>query len=814
MTPNGEGCEYPKCKVPVSPFAETIKVLSAHEAVIYMKFGPAGVDKKTGLSKQALYYVSRDGDMRGVHKIEYTGTANRGPRAEIYADPTFGFKPLRVNFDGTGSVDPDGDELTYEWDVDGDGVVDSTSSKTVFEYNESGTHYAILTVKDGKGGKAQTEIRIEVENTPPTPVILTPAEGTTFHVDQEFELIGTATDGEEGQLDDTSLTWEVRQHHNTHYHPWVDPETPGNNLVIKAPEPEDFDASLTSYLEILLTATDSQGLSTTVSRKIYPRKVEVLIDSVPRGLEVIAYGDVHVTPKKVITWDNHVFEVEAYDQTMDGSTYTFDSWNDGGEQTHDFEALPVGNGEVREDGVSSKNVIIARFFKDGIPVKDDSSTSVELPSDETDATTMEPTESVEDEDEGELAALEKEEGIADLSDFVVAIRLNSNDSTVRRRHLSEAELISYLDDNLKSFTAKTLKKELKAIAEASEDISYAKPNRVRLTLKGRTFREGKNYKAVFGGVVFFKAKQEDQRLPSEAALQSMQLQAMDELSHQVFYDIKSNVPEARVATVLASSDVPAKLYNIESPTEPSGSVTSSSTGSKGNSSDSMGSKAIIILSCSIVAGLAIIAISAFLIIRGRRRPRQSDKVNAIAADTDDDALVCKKKKEETTSLVGKKEEESTDDEEAQDLVNNTMVTDNESLPASPSRDVPAGDSDSAAEDEDGSVVALAPNPIMKYMRQVEDAKPEAASDDEASTARSSVDEGLPAEGSEVVAPVEGEGDDGGSTASKSVAATSLHAGEMIKEEGTGTPEEEGEQPTAASDDEASTASTRFGAVEE
>ena len=476
----------------------------------------------------------------------------------------------------------------------------------------------------------------------------------------------------------------------------------------------------------MLTATDSQGLSTTVSRKIYPRKVEVLIDSVPRGLKVIAYGDVHVTPKKVITWDNHIFEVEAYDQTVDGSTYTFDSWNDGGEQTHKFEALPVRNGEVREDGIASKNVILARFSKDGIPVKDDSA-AIGRPSDETGSVAMGPTD---DEDEGELAALDKDEGIADLSDFVVAIRLNNNDSTVRRRHLSEVELISYLDENLKSFTAQMLRKELKAAAEAAQDISYAKPTKVRLTLKGRTSREGKNYKAVFGGIVFYKRKQEDQQLPSEAAVQSMQLKAMDELSNTIFYDIKTNLPEARVATVVTSSDVPAKLYNIASPTEPSDSVASSD----GGSTDPMGSNAIIILSCSIVGGLALIAISTFLIIRGRRRPRQSDKASAIVAGTGDDAL--EKKKGETTSLVGKKEEESTDEEEAHDLVNKTMMTDNESLPASPSKgNVPVGDDDSASEDDDGSVAALAPNPIMNDIQKDEDVKPEAASDDEASTAR-------------------------------------------------------------------------------
>ena len=211
MIPGGEGCEYPDCKVPISPYESSLKVLSDRESVIHMAFGPAGIDKETGRPKQALYYVSRDGGYRGVHKIEFTGTANRGPKAHIVADPMFGFKPLLVNFDGTSSVDPDGDELSYEWDVDGDGEVDSTSSTTSYEFNTAGTYYATLTVKDGSGATSTTEVRIEVENTPPVPEILSPIPGTTFGVGERFELIGAATDGEDGTLDDSALTWEVRQ---------------------------------------------------------------------------------------------------------------------------------------------------------------------------------------------------------------------------------------------------------------------------------------------------------------------------------------------------------------------------------------------------------------------------------------------------------------------------------------------------------------------------------------------------------------------------------------------------------------------------
>ena len=56
------------------------------------------------------------------------------------------------------------------------------------------------------------------------------------------------------------LTWVVILHHNTHTHPFLD-ATPGNDIPIVGPPPEDLAAVRTSYLEIQLTATNSRGLS-------------------------------------------------------------------------------------------------------------------------------------------------------------------------------------------------------------------------------------------------------------------------------------------------------------------------------------------------------------------------------------------------------------------------------------------------------------------------------------------------------------------------------------------------------------------------
>ena len=127
-----------------------------------------------------------------------------------------------------------------------------------------------LTVNDGNGGIGTTTVRVDAGNLPPQPVIATPTSGQQFSVGEILTLSGSANDPEDGSLGDVHLTWEVRQHHHTHYHPYLDP-TVGNNLTVVAPEPEDFFSTDDSYIEVRLTATDSKGLSTTVSRNVEPR---------------------------------------------------------------------------------------------------------------------------------------------------------------------------------------------------------------------------------------------------------------------------------------------------------------------------------------------------------------------------------------------------------------------------------------------------------------------------------------------------------------------------------------------------------------
>ena len=76
-----------------------------------------------------------------------------------------GAPPFVVNFDGSGSSDPDGTVASYLWSF-GDGT--SASGATVTHSYLGGTFQAALTVIDNAGASASTSVTISVQDNPPT----------------------------------------------------------------------------------------------------------------------------------------------------------------------------------------------------------------------------------------------------------------------------------------------------------------------------------------------------------------------------------------------------------------------------------------------------------------------------------------------------------------------------------------------------------------------------------------------------------------------------------------------------------------------
>jgi glucose/arabinose dehydrogenase/chitodextrinase len=292
-----------------------------------MRFGPDG-------STQALYYTNYVNGGQ-VRRIEYTGTANRAPTAAISANPTAGAAPLAVSFDASASSDPDlGDTLTFRWDFgDGSPTVQTTAPTTSHTYTSTGSFTASVVAIDDHGAASQpATIRIDPGDTPPQPSIDAPAPDYTFGVGETITLRGSATDAEDGTLPGSSLTWTVIRHHNTHTHPFLAPTT-GASVNIVGPEPEDVAAAANSYLEIFLTATDSRGLSKTVSMNLQPAKVDITLATDPASLALEVNG--FTAPSSFVSWKNWAFSVNAPDQTdPTGKPWTFASWSDGGARSH------------------------------------------------------------------------------------------------------------------------------------------------------------------------------------------------------------------------------------------------------------------------------------------------------------------------------------------------------------------------------------------------------------------------------------------------------------------------------------------------
>ena len=300
-------------------------------SAVHLRFGPLG-------SSQGLYYTTYAGGGE-VRSITY-GNAN--PIAALSAHPTSGPAPLTVDFDASGSYDPDpGDELTYLWSF-GDGSPDQQGpSPTRSHTFPFGSFIATLRVRDDRGGlSSPATVAIDSGNSPPAPAVIAPASGARFRVGESITLVGSATDPQEGVLPASSLIWRILLHHGAHTHPFLPPTT-GNNIPFTTPAPEDLAAAANSYLEILLTATDSNRGSATISQELRPNVVDLAFATDPPGLRLTANGTDLTGPRTVASWEGYVLNLTAPTQ-LDGSgrAYVFSAWSDGGPASHAVTTPP------------------------------------------------------------------------------------------------------------------------------------------------------------------------------------------------------------------------------------------------------------------------------------------------------------------------------------------------------------------------------------------------------------------------------------------------------------------------------------------
>jgi len=294
----------------------------------------------SGPGGDVFYVAMNSGELR---RVSYP-TGNRAPTAVATANPSSGNAPLTVQFDGTGSSDPDGDAISYAWDLDGDGAYDdSTAAQPTYTYTAAASVPVGLQVRDAAGAVGNTTVTVTVGQPPsddPVPVIDTPTASLRWVVGQQISVSGHATDPQDGTLPASALSWQLNLQHcpsncHTHLLQTVDGVA---SWSFAAPDHE-----YPSYLELILTATDSTGRTASTTVRLDPQTVTLNFTTTPAALRLSVNGVLLATPfsRTVIVGSSNSLSAPT-PQTAGKWSYTFTSWSDGGAQTHNIIAPAAG----------------------------------------------------------------------------------------------------------------------------------------------------------------------------------------------------------------------------------------------------------------------------------------------------------------------------------------------------------------------------------------------------------------------------------------------------------------------------------------
>jgi len=168
---------------------------------------------------------------------------NEMTAATFIATPDSGEVPLTVEFDASGSFDPDGEIVSWEWDFDGDGRFDDATGEVVeYEFTQEGSYEVTLRVTDNNGESALATETIEAGSVGGLRAVITPpiGEGDSFYVGEEYEFEGKLSQIAEGKI--VKYVWDM-----------------GDGSATKQSSKVTYEFETTGTYEVTLTIYDKDG---------------------------------------------------------------------------------------------------------------------------------------------------------------------------------------------------------------------------------------------------------------------------------------------------------------------------------------------------------------------------------------------------------------------------------------------------------------------------------------------------------------------------------------------------------------------------
>lgn len=251
------------------------------------------------------------------------------PFASIYADPLYGDAPLTVLFEN----DTFGTAISYAWDFNGDGVVDSTAENPPpYTYSEAGTYtvrLSVMGVGNVEGYPEETQIIVyESENLESTPTV-TPTATEDPDDDDDDPFASFFANPMQG---DAPLTvyFEDDTWGNAVSYAW---DFNGDGMVDStAQNPPSYTYHNEGTYEVSLTVVGASGVSDTISSSIIvyapeenltPPEARFSVDVARGGMPLtVTFTDESIGEASHYLWDFDGDGVVDH-RTANPPTYTY-----------------------------------------------------------------------------------------------------------------------------------------------------------------------------------------------------------------------------------------------------------------------------------------------------------------------------------------------------------------------------------------------------------------------------------------------------------------------------------------------------------
>ena len=287
-----------------------------------------------------LYVLNHGSDESSVGslvKIKYVGTTNQTP----FIVTTPKSQTVPSGQPATFSVEAGGPgTLAYQWQRNGvniAGATKATYTKTATAADNGAAFRVVVSNSAGSATSAAANLSV-VANQYPTPVVTAPTTTFKYKAGGTVSFAGTATDPEDGAEPAGRFTWSVTFHHNTHTHPFLDAIAGVKSGTFKIPTTGETSDNV--WYRVSLTVTDAGGLPRTVSRDVFPVKTAVTLATTVGGVAQAGFAltldGSPVTSKYAFTGAAGILRSVGApaSQVVNGVTYDFVGWSDGGAGTH------------------------------------------------------------------------------------------------------------------------------------------------------------------------------------------------------------------------------------------------------------------------------------------------------------------------------------------------------------------------------------------------------------------------------------------------------------------------------------------------